>query len=231
MGWDKISSRVEVLRRRVEQMVGPMAMQEGGMSGNAKRATRSGADTGDLVIHSPPSSPPLSLAALLPMIRKEVGEVFTSHHCHSSVTTNLNAVKKLFPACSVERNKAKLKLTVIHTDITSLRLALGSGGGIMGEGNLLRYIARLLPCLSPLYENHSAVNAVDSALDTLASAVGKHQVTKALTALVDGCPNFLAGSNPSIADLLALSLAVSNKIETPALKAWKKRLSGAGFSL
>ena len=38
------------------------------------------------------------------------------------------------------------------------------------------------------------------------------QVTKALTALVDGCPNFLAGSSPSIADLLALSLAVSNKI-------------------
>ena len=38
------------------------------------------------------------------------------------------------------------------------------------------YDFRLLPCLSPLYENHSAVNAVDSALDTLASAVGKHQV-------------------------------------------------------
>jgi len=90
---------------------------------------------------------------------------------------------------------------------------------------------RLLPCLSPLYENHSAVNDVDSALDTLASAVGKHQVTKALTALVDGCPSFLAGSSPSIADLLALSLAASNKIETPALKAWKKRLSEAGFSL
>ena len=35
---------------------------------------------------------------------------------------------------------------------------------------------RLLPCLSPLYENHSAVNDVDSALDSLASAVGKHQV-------------------------------------------------------
>ena len=35
---------------------------------------------------------------------KEVGEVFTSHHCHSSITsTNLNAAKKLFPACSVER--------------------------------------------------------------------------------------------------------------------------------
>ena len=38
------------------------------------------------------------------------------------------------------------------------------------------------------------------------------QVTKALTSLVDNSPNFLAGTNPSIADLLALSLAVSNKI-------------------
>jgi len=226
--WDAISSRVEVLRRRVEQMVGPMPM-EGSGSGNANRTKAAG----DLVIHCPPSSPPLSLAALLPVIRKEVGDVFTSHHCHSSVTnsTNLNAVKKLFPACAVERNKAKLKLTVIQTDSNTLRLALGGGGGILGEGNLLRYLARLLPCLSPLYENHSAVTEVDSALDTLGSAVGKHQVTKAVTSLVDGCQNFLAGSAPSIADLLALSLAASNKIETPALKAWKKRLSEAGFSL
>ena len=38
------------------------------------------------------------------------------------------------------------------------------------------------------------------------------QVTKALTSLVDNSPNFLAGTSPSIADLLALSLAVSNKI-------------------
>ena len=97
--------------------------------------------------------------------------------------------------------------------------------------NKILFISRLLPCLSPLYENHSAVNAVDSALDTLGSAVGKHQVlsitenlrnpqicnqppqvTKALTSLVDNSPNFLAGTSPSIADLLALSLAVSNKI-------------------
>merc|ERR1712088_1185234 len=178
--WDAISSRVEVLRRRVEQMVRPMPM-EGSGSGNANRTKAAG----DLVIHCPPSSPPLSLAALLPVIRKEVGDVFTSHHCHSSVTNS-----------------------------TNLRLALGGGGGILGEGNLLRYLARLLPCLSPLYENHSAVTEVDSALDTLGSAVGKHQVTKAVTSLVDGCQNFLAGSTPSIADLLALSLAASNKIET-----------------
>merc|ERR1719270_3156343 len=222
-----ISSRVEVLRRRVEQMVGPMSEEM--ISGNAKRAVGSGG-TGDLVIHCPPSSPPMSLAALLPKIRKEVGEVFTSQHCHSSLTgNNLNAAaNKLFPAgSSVDRKSSKLKLTLIHTDTNTLKLAMGAGGGILGEANVLRYLARLLPCLSPLYENHSAVNAVD----LLGSAVGKHQVTKALTSLVDNSPNFLAGTNPSIADLLALSLAVSNKIETPSLKAWTKRLSEAGFSL
>ena len=46
--WDKISSRVEVLRRRVEQMVGPMQGLEGGtMSENANRATRSGTTQGE----------------------------------------------------------------------------------------------------------------------------------------------------------------------------------------
>ena len=42
---------------------------------------------------------------------------------------------------------------------------------------------RLLPCLSPLYENHSAVTEVDSALDTLGSAVGKHQVVCLISSL------------------------------------------------
>merc|ERR1712200_93982 len=108
----------------------------------------------------------MSLAALLPKIRpdhclvcrKEGGEVFTSQHCHSSLTgTNLNAAaKKLFPAgSSVDRKSAKLKLTLIHTDTNTLKLAMGAGGGILGEANVLRYLARLLPCLSPLYENHS----------------------------------------------------------------------------
>merc|ERR1712130_805544 len=60
--WEKISSRVEVLRRRAEQMmVGPM--KEGGTTTRENRKTRSGASSsGDLVIHCPPSSPPLSLA-------------------------------------------------------------------------------------------------------------------------------------------------------------------------
>ena len=39
--WDAISSRVEVLRRRVEQMVGPMPM-EGSGSGNANRTKAAG---------------------------------------------------------------------------------------------------------------------------------------------------------------------------------------------
>ena len=42
---------------------------------------------------------------------------------------------------------------------------------------------RLLPCLSPLYENHTAVTEVDSALDTLGSAVGKHQVVCLISSL------------------------------------------------
>ena len=50
------------------------------------------------------------------------------------------------------------------------------GGAYPRPYTFIVNVFRLLPCLSPLYENHSAVNAVDSALDTLASAVGKHQV-------------------------------------------------------
>ena len=55
------------------------------------------------------------------------------------------------------------------------------------------------------------------------------QVTKALTSLVDNSPNFLAGTSPSIADLLALSLAVSNKIGKTQRK--KKHFSLKQFFL
>ena len=42
------------------------------------------------------------------------------------------------------RKSAKLKLTLIHTDTNTLKLAMGAGGGIHGEANVLRYLARLV---------------------------------------------------------------------------------------
>ena len=42
------------------------------------------------------------------------------------------------------RKSAKLKLTLIHTDTNTLKLAMGAGGGILGEANVLRYLARFV---------------------------------------------------------------------------------------
>ena len=33
---------------------------------------------------------------------------------------------------------------MIHTDTNTLKLAMGAGGGILGEANVLRYLARFV---------------------------------------------------------------------------------------
>ena len=35
-------------------------------------------------------------------------------------------------------------MTLIHTDTNTLKLAMGAGGGIHGEANVLRYLARFV---------------------------------------------------------------------------------------
>ena len=63
------------------------------------------------------------------------------------------------------------------------RLALGGRGGILGEANLLRHLARLVPGLASLYEASTDLASIDLVLDNLAAAGNKHQVRFGLNQL------------------------------------------------
>jgi len=220
--WERITSRLEVLRRRVEAMV-----EEQGEGGVVQVGRRKEAGLGDLVVHCPPTAPPLSLAALLPALTKEVGSVYTSTHRHSSLPPS-STTKDIFPPCTVDRRGAGLRVTVIHTSTSEARVAEGRGG-LRGEGNILRYLTRHYPGLAPLYEGSACLPAIDAQVDALHAAGNKHQVTRLLAPLDSSA--FLAGPLPSIADLQALSLVASYNIDTPHVRAWRARMAEQGFKV
>lgn len=218
--WDRISSRLAVLQKRVEVMGGG-----GGSPVCGVTAGKAGSGSGELVVHCPASTPPHSLAIVLPTLTRMLGSVHTTTHLHSSLEKSPG--KHILPPCKVERGQAKLKITLIYTNTPQSKLMVGRTG-IVGEANILRYLARIVPGLASHYETSPDVAAIDSVLDCLAVQDSKHQVTKALTPLLES-GKFVAGSNPSIADLLAASLVISHKIDTPAVQAWRGRLKTCGF--
>jgi len=221
--WDRITSRLAVLQKRVESMGGGTLV----MPGSGTYSGKSESGSGNLVVHCPVVTPPHSLSILLPILTRKFGPVYTTTHIHSSIEKSPG--KSILPPCKIERSEAKLKITLIYTSTPQSKLMLGRTG-ILGEANILRYIARMVPGLASYYESSSDLATIDSVLDCLAVQDSKHQVTKMLTPLLEN-GKFVAGCNPSIADLLAASLVISYKIDTPAVQAWRGRMKASGFAV
>jgi len=215
--WDKISSRLEILQRRVA-MTAPQSMTLSTEVISAQRLPNS------LVVHSPVTVPPYSLAMLVPLLARHT-KVFTSTHQHSSVDT---VGPPVLPNTTLNRSQCSLKLTLIYTAVDQTQLVFSSTKIILGEANLLRYIARIFP--NSLYEESDMLSQIDSVLDSLASTDGKHGFTKLITAALER-NKFLAGQMVSLADLLGLSMVKVHNISTPQIKEWQGRCKAEGFYL
>jgi len=151
--------------------------------------------------------------------------VFTSTHQHSSVDT---VGPPVLPNTTLNRSQCSLKLTLIYTAVDQTQLVFSSTKIILGEANLLRYIARIFP--NSLYEESDMLSQIDSVLDSLASTDGKHGFTKLITAALER-NKFLAGQMVSLADLLGLSMVKVHNISTPQIKEWQGRCKAEGFYL
>jgi len=214
--WDKIASRLEILKKRV-------GAAGAGLTLSSEVIPSSTLPT-SLVIHCPVTQPPFSLSIITPLLSKHT-PVFTTTHTHSSVTQKCPAV---LPPSSLNRSQCPIKLTVIFSSVDQTKLVFSATKCIIGEANILRYIARMFP--NTLYESSDMVNRIDSVLDTLASTDGKHANTKFITAALDK-NNFLAGKGVSLADLLGLSVVRVHTIATPQVKEWQARCKKEGFYL
>jgi len=214
--WDKISSRLEILQRRIVLAAGDMTLTQE-VNHSQKLPT-------SLVIHSPATQPPYSLSLIIPLLSNHT-PVFTTTHQHSSIDTRGPSI---LPTTNLSRSKCPLKLTLIYAAVDQTKLVLGSNKHILGEANLLRYIARIFP--NNFYESSNLLDKIDSVLDSLASADGKHSYTKIVGAALEKT-KFLAGEKVSLADLLGLSVVKMSNIATPQVKEWQKRCKAEGFYL
>jgi len=214
--WDKISARLATLQKRVDIAAGDLTL--------TTEVKPVASMPSSLVVHSPVAQPPFSLTLITPLLSKQT-PVFTSTHSHSSVD---KAGPSVLPTTTLNRSQCPLKLTLIYSAVDQTKLVLSSTKSILGEANLLRYIARMFP--NTLYESSDMINQIDAVLDSLASTDGKHGNTKLVTAALEKS-KFLAGERLSLADLLGLSVVKAHNIVTPQVKEWQKRCKGEGFYL
>ena len=214
--WDKIASRLEILQKRVSAAAGGLTLS------SQIRPTSSLPSS--LVVHCPVAQPPYSLTLLIPLLSKHT-PVFTTTHTHSSVNQKCPLI---LPSTSLNRSQCPVKLTLIYSAVDQTKLVLSSTKSILGEVNLLRYLARLFP--NTLYESSELINQIDSVLDSLATTEGKHGNTKLMAAALEK-NKFLAGEQLSLADLLGLSVVKVLNIATPQVKEWQARCKKEGFYL
>ena len=211
--FDKMLSRLEILQQRVNICAESSSVE---ISSCAQTASES--PSSSLVVHCPVSRPPLSLEYVLPLLSQHC-PLYISTHLHSSVSSSSPAALSL-KTPSVGRSEARLRMTIIYTEVQQTTLIVTPGKQIQSEANLLRYLARSFP--NSLYEESGLLHKIDQVLDSLATADSKHAVTKLLAAQLENQP-FLAGEKLSIADYLGVSLARTYNISTPNIVKWINR--------
>ena len=154
--FDKILDKLDILQQRVNIV----ASKNNVTLSQSVTSTRSSPSS--LVIHANPSQPPHCLSLILPHLTS----CYVSTHIHSSVTNNtkpsliLNTVNK-------SRSDCDLKITLIYMDVPQTRTILSPTRSILGEVNLMRYLARL--SANQLYEdNRKHLHKIDQVLDGFA---------------------------------------------------------------
>jgi len=218
--FDRIESRLEFIQQKM-QALGVKSMAQSTTGGSSLSGVNSSASSTDIIIKAHPSRPPFSVDAMLKLVCKSFS-VSTSTHTHSSVE---KPGSYQLPVSDVTRSGADLRLTLIYTNVDNTSL-LCRGTEVKGEENVLRYITRMLDTRTDcrLYETLGLQRTadIDNILDRLSDS-SKHNVTSLVSGLV-AKQSFLVGEELTLADLLGLSLCTQQKISSPAIQNWAKRL-------
>jgi len=239
---DNILAKLEQLRKEVASFRASLGLPQASGQQEAAAPLPSGGRC-DLVLQCPPSQPPHSLPLLCPLLSQAGVSLFTSSHCHSSLTKPLpKNLENFLPTTEVERSAASVRLTLIWTEscpeIQFMASPL-SQVWVQGESNLLRHLSRnlsqQLPCLA--YESLASDKLLkaDRILDTAAQmrkAQPKQRLPllKSVTGELQGASNFLIGNSLSVADFALCSVIKSLGFEkdlAPTTLKWFNSLGPA----
>ena len=182
----------------------------------------------DIVVRCSPSHPPFALLGLISQLTTNM-KVFTSMHCHSSVSKLPAHLSSFLPTPQVERGHANLKITLIWKEVgkdCELMVSPISQSLIRGEVNLIRFFARMFPAIFS-YETSSSAAIIDSLLDNVTSLLWsspKNRQSLLRPLAVNLCQtSYLSGDSLGIADLALFStikqLGLDKDLQ-PELRNW-----------
>ena len=179
--WLDIEEQLKFLQKQVQNICDQKGLNIQDISkGLPIKQTTSGLNNTfkDVVIEMDPKFPSQSIVYLAKKL-SQVKEVIFASHVHSSVVSTGNRVqlKDFWPKCQnglKSRLEYDLALTLIWKSVGPEPIMKCSGGSscskVVGEPNILRYLARLQGTGNndPLYpETSFSVNWIDSQLDDL----------------------------------------------------------------
>ena len=182
----------------------------------------------DVVVRCSPSHPPFALLGLISQLTTTMN-VFTSMHCHSSVSKLPAHLSSFLPPPQVERGQANLKITLIWKEVgrdCELMVSPISQSLIQGEVNLIRFFARIFPTIFS-YETSTSTAIIDSLLDNVTSLLWSSPKNRQprLRPLADRLckTSYLSGDTLGIADLALFSTIKQLRLDKdlpPELRKW-----------
>ncbi|XP_037032269.1 probable aminoacyl tRNA synthase complex-interacting multifunctional protein 2 isoform X2 [Bradysia coprophila] len=189
----------------------------------------------DIVINANPSNVPFSLVILKKLWTDRLS-INIQFYTHSSVSSLSQSAVNFQHICTAHQSTSAtaLNVSLIWKNVDSIEMINGSTLPIIGESNILRYLARIGPNEFNYETNGSNCNEIDSQLDLsemlLAAETARDRQTifKNLNATL-GKNEYFGGSEPRINDLSLASAVLQSTAEKelpPTLLKWSRKVMG-----
>ena len=164
--WENIEAQLKSLQKKVSQLCQLKGLSlESTLGGNQSTDGK----FKDIVIEMDPKHPCQSLVYLAKKMSQSLKILFTQH-IHSSIQNRAEIPQDFWPTSNPQtpRLEHNMAMTLIWKSNGLLPILKSSTGKkIMGEPNLLRYLARLTKDTQIYPETSSEVHWIDAQLDTL----------------------------------------------------------------
>jgi len=189
----------------------------------------------DIVINANPNNVPFSLVVLKKLWTNRIS-LTLQFYTHSTVSNLPQAAINFQNTCTAQQptSSINLNISLIWKNIDNIEMINGSSWPVIGESNILRYLARIGPNEFNYELNGSNCNEVDSQLDisellvAAPTAKDRQVILKNLNTKL-GKNEFFGGTQPSLSDLSLASAvfqSTADKELPPALLKWSRKVIG-----
>lgn len=229
---DRLTLMQEQLKICNKQAVSLLASKAAKVTPTTQKPIDS-ANLREIIINANPSNIPYSLLALKKLWTHRLS-VTLQFYTHSTVSGLTQPAINFQNLCTAHQStsSANLNITLIWKNIDNIEMINGSSSPVIGESNILRYLARIGPNEFNYESNGSNYNEIDSQLDlselliSASTAKERQTIFKTLNTTL-GKNEFFGGTEPQINDFSLASAVLQSKTEKeipPPLLKWSRKI-------